>query len=151
MPAVSDNVLYQIDHISMMLTDCDSATITSCPFPSSFFLQNMNNTPFLFGLATVGANNWWLLTRYWHLMVSATAKSSVIEISTVYAYWLIKLIDRMIKFVAQIEWTAWKILKYIMVMSQALTKGMPFVALSSKNLEGLKKLPYSSDHFLRLL
>lgn len=32
-----------------------------------------------------------------------------------------------------------------------LTNGMPFVALSSKNLDGLKKLPYSCDHFFRLV
>lgn len=31
-----------------------------------------------------------------------------------------------------------------------LTKGMPLAALSSKYLEGLKKSPYCSDHFLRL-
>lgn len=29
--------------------------------------------------------------------------------------------------------------------------GMPLVALSSKNLDGLKKLPYSCDHFFRLV
>ena len=28
--------------------------------------------------------------------------------------------------------------------------GNPLVALSSKNLDGLKKLPYVPDHFLRL-
>lgn len=35
--------------------------------------------------------------------------------------------------------------------SRSLTNGMPLFALSSKNLDGLKKLPYSSDHFLRLV
>lgn len=34
--------------------------------------------------------------------------------------------------------------------SCALTRGMPLAALSSKYLEGLKKSPYCSDHFLRL-
>ncbi len=35
--------------------------------------------------------------------------------------------------------------------NRVLTNGMPLVALSSKNLDGLKKLPYSCDHFFRLV
>ena len=32
-----------------------------------------------------------------------------------------------------------------------ITRGKPFIALSSKNLDGLKKSPYTPDHLLRVV
>ena len=36
-------------------------------------------------------------------------------------------------------------------LGEALTSNKPLVALSSKNCDGLKKLPYRLDHFFRQL
>lgn len=37
------------------------------------------------------------------------------------------------------------------IIERIVTNGTPLVALSSKNLDGLKKLPYTSAHFFRLV